>query len=180
VLFGGQGDTDRLHAVVLCGVQDQRPPAAADVEQPLPLLQAELAADYVQLRGLRVVQRLAVAAEKGRRVGHVLVQQQFVELVRQVVVVRDRRPVAPAGVQTTGQPGLRCGSRRRRTDGAEPGGQRGGLDSLTRGHARRRRPRPADSPRPPQPVAEVALDVDAPGHIRAGKPHFAWHPEQSA
>ena len=46
------------HAVVLGGVQDQRAPAAADVEQPHARLQVELAADQVELGALRVGQRL--------------------------------------------------------------------------------------------------------------------------
>ena len=165
---------------MLCGVADQRPPAAADVEQSHARLQVELAADHVQLRGLRIVQRLAVAGIERRRVRHVLVEQQFVELVGQVVVVRDRRDIALAGVQAPRQPRLGRGPPRRRADGAEPGRQRGGLHLLPLTEPRGRRPRPADRPRPPQPVGEIALDVEIARHVRPRESHLAWRPQQSA
>jgi hypothetical protein len=47
--LGGQGDAGGVHAVVLGGVQDERAPTAADVEQPPAGAQVELAADQVEL-----------------------------------------------------------------------------------------------------------------------------------
>ena len=170
-----------LHAVVLGGVQDQRAPAAADVEQPHARLQVELAADQVELGGLRVVQRLVVVGEVRRRVRHVLVEQQLVEVVGQVVVVRDRGAVAVAGVQAPGQPRLGRRPLRRRADRAEPGRQRGGPHRSAATEPRTATAsRPTDRPRPPQAVGEVAVDVEIAGHVRPRQPHLAWRPEQSA
>ena len=54
----GQSDAGRADAVAAGRVDQERPPAAADVEQPLALAQAELAADYVELALLRLLQRV--------------------------------------------------------------------------------------------------------------------------
>ena len=158
-LLGRQRDADGAYPVVPCGVQDQRTPATAHVEQSPVAPQVELAADHVEFRGLRIVQRLAVVAVERRRVRHVLVQQQPIELVREVVVVRDCGLVAVAGVQPPGQPRLGHRPFRRRGERAEA---RGGPDPLARRHPRRRRPRPPHPPRPPQAVGEITLDVDIP------------------
>jgi hypothetical protein len=48
-LLLGDGHTGALHPVVLGGELHERAPAAADVEHPLPRLQAELTADEVVL-----------------------------------------------------------------------------------------------------------------------------------
>ena len=48
-LLLGERDADRLDAVVLGGVHDHAAPAAADVEQGHARLQAELAADEIEL-----------------------------------------------------------------------------------------------------------------------------------
>jgi hypothetical protein len=53
-LLGGQRDAHGRDAVVRRGVDEQRGPAAADVQQPHPRPEAELAADQVQLVPLRV------------------------------------------------------------------------------------------------------------------------------
>jgi hypothetical protein len=63
-----------------------------------PKPNAELAADQIPLRGLRIVQRLARLGEIRCRVSHVIVEQQSVEVVGQVVVVGDRCPIAAPGV----------------------------------------------------------------------------------
>ena len=98
-LLGREGHADRAHAVVLGGVQDQRAPPAPDVEQAHARPQVELAADEIQLGALGVHERLAGVGEVRRGVGHRVVEQQFVEVVRQVVMVGDRGPVASFRVQ---------------------------------------------------------------------------------
>ena len=55
-LLARQRDADDLDAVVPRGVPDHPAPAAADVEQPHARLQAELAADQVVLRELRLLE----------------------------------------------------------------------------------------------------------------------------
>ena len=51
-------DADAVHAVVLGGVDQQRAPAAADVEQALALGEPELAADQLELALLGGFERL--------------------------------------------------------------------------------------------------------------------------
>ncbi len=74
-------------------------PAAADVEQPHARAQVELAGDQVVLGLLRLLQGRLGRGVAGTGVGHRLAQHHLVEPVRDVVVVVDRRRVAPAGVQ---------------------------------------------------------------------------------
>ena len=59
-LLLGDRDADAAHAVLAGRVQQQRAPAAADVQQPLALAQLELAADQVDLARLRGVERVVV------------------------------------------------------------------------------------------------------------------------
>jgi hypothetical protein len=74
-LLGRQRDPAGANAITACRVQDQRAPTTPDVQQPHPRFELQLATDHVQLRGLRIVQRLALAGEIRRRVGHVVVEQ---------------------------------------------------------------------------------------------------------
>ena len=71
-----QRDADRVHAVVLGGVQGQPAPAAADVEEAFAGAQTQLAADQVELGELRVLQRVAGVAEVGARVHHERVEPE--------------------------------------------------------------------------------------------------------
>ena len=118
LLLARERDAGDVHAVVLGGVQRQRAPAAADVEQPLAGLQAELAADQIELVALRVGERVVrgVARPVGAGVRHPRVEHERVEVVGQVVVVGDRRAVAQLGVQPAAQLRLR---RRRRQPAAD-------------------------------------------------------------
>ena len=153
----------------------------------MPGPQVELAADQVQLVALGVgeaVVRRRSLRPVPARVGHLRVEQELVELVGQVVVVGDRGPVAAAGVQPAGQPGLRRGRPRARADRAEP----------QAAQPRRRRARSAgpagsaaDGPAPPasvqnrdRPVGDVALDVQLAGDERPGQAQLARVPQQPA
>ena len=106
MLLGRQRDTGGAHAVAVCRMQDQRSPAAADIEQTHARFDAKLAADQIQLCGLRIMQGLARVGEIRRGVSHVVVEQQSVEIVGQVVVMGDGRPVAATGVQPARHPRL--------------------------------------------------------------------------
>ena len=121
LLLGGDGHANDLDAVVLGGVQGKRAPAAADVEEAHARREAELGADQVELVPLRVLERVRRVrrAEVGRRVGHLRLEDQRVELVGQVVVVADRTAVAQLAVQTATDARLRGGQRRRPADGAD-------------------------------------------------------------
>ena len=66
----GQRDAHRGHPELRGGVDRQRAPAAADVQQPFALVQPQLAADHVKLALLRSLQRVVGAGEVGTRVGH--------------------------------------------------------------------------------------------------------------
>ena len=98
-----QRHADGLHAEVLGGVHRHAAPAAADVEEPHAGPQAELAADQVVLRALRVGQRRLRRGEVGARVGHRLAEEEAVEVVGDVVVVGDRLGVAGARVAGAAQ-----------------------------------------------------------------------------
>ena len=62
-----QRHAERSHAVVRRRVQDERAPAAADVEQPLARAQAQLAADQLELALLRGLERIAARSRSRRR-----------------------------------------------------------------------------------------------------------------
>src|SRR6267142_1565558 len=99
MLILGERHSGCLDAVVLGGPAHQRAPAAADVEELVARLQAQLAAEVVELLRLREVDVLVAGLEVGARVHHLAVEEQRVELVRDVVVVVDGLRVAAARVQ---------------------------------------------------------------------------------
>ena len=67
---------ERAHAVVSRRVQDERSPAAADVEHPLAGLEAELAADQLELALLRAFERVRLAREVRARVDEARPEQR--------------------------------------------------------------------------------------------------------
>ena len=102
-----QRDPGDLHAVLARGVDREAAPAAADVEQPLALLQRELRAHELELRPLRLLEARPAAREERAAVGHRLVEEEREELVREVVVVAHGARRAP------GCGGARAGAARR-------------------------------------------------------------------
>ncbi len=123
VLLFGDGDPDGGYLVVGSGVHDHATPAAADVEQAHPRLQAELAADEVVLGGLGHLEGVGRVGEHGARVGHGFAEQQAVELVADVVVMGDGGRVPPLAVPASPQPGFlgRPGQRTSDHAQADPG-----------------------------------------------------------
>src|SRR4029079_10731452 len=87
------GDAGRVDAVVLRGVHREGSPTAADVEETLARLQPQLGANVVELGDLRLLERVPRRAEVSARVHHARVEPQLVELVGDVVMVRDRGAV---------------------------------------------------------------------------------------
>ena len=107
-----------MHAVVLGGVHHHAAPPTPDVQQPLPWLQPELAADEVELGGLGGVELVVRVLEVGARVGHRSVEPERVELRGQVVVKPDCRAVTLPGVTPPVKTRLGC-QRLQRRSGSE-------------------------------------------------------------
>jgi len=142
--------------------------------------EAELATDQIQLRGLRIVQRLARVGEIGRRVSHVVVEQQPVEVVGQVVMMGDDGPIAAPGVQPAGQSRLGLRGFGRQTDRPQPHRTQ---DRRRPGAQRYRHTgalvRSGQPPGPPQTLGQVTIDIDVTGHVGPRQAEFSGAPEQS-
>ena len=88
-------------------VPDQRPPAAADVEEAIARVQSQLAADVVEFSGLRLIESCARSIEVGAGVHHLRIQEEFVELVGAVVVETNvARGDAASGPTLREHPGI--------------------------------------------------------------------------
>src|SRR5439155_1469993 len=118
-------------AVALGGPYDEAPPAAADVEEALARREAQLAAHEVELVLLRLVEVAVGSAVVGARVDHPLIEEERVEVVRDVVVEADGAAVRafgppashgsphPEGAledETAAEPGARTGEPREGDD----------------------------------------------------------------
>jgi hypothetical protein len=180
LLLGRDRDAGDLRTEVLGGVQAQRAPATADVEEPIAVLEPELAAHQVELRGLCLLEGHVGALVVAGRVRHVPVEDQRVELVGEVVVVTDRLPVTGQAVQAPADPGLgagRCGRQPQPTQ--VPGRAEQGREGR-RGRPDSGQPTLADHvPDVRQRRVEVALDVDLAGHVGLRRAELARVPEQS-
>jgi len=142
-LLAGQRHAGHPDSVVLGGVDGQRTPAAAHIEQPLARLEAELAADQLELGALRIGQRGGARGPAGAGIGHAGVQDELVERGGQVVAAGDHGLVAGPAVQAAADAELaagRCGRRaeelelsRRLGRGPRGGGQRNPLGCQRRG-----------------------------------------------
>src|SRR6185369_6799455 len=86
-------DAVRFHAIPLGGMEKKRTPAAPDVEKAVARLQTELAADVINLAGLRGIERRVLGPEVGTAVDELPVEPQPVERIGDVVVIADVRPV---------------------------------------------------------------------------------------
>jgi hypothetical protein len=81
----------------------ERAPAAADVEDALTRRQRELGANQLELRLLRLLERLRHTRKDRARVGHRAIEEQLEELVRDIVMVAYRAGVATERVPPTPQ-----------------------------------------------------------------------------
>ena len=86
LLVAAQRQADDVDVVFLQSAVDRGAPAAADVEQSHPRLEAEFAEGQVDLGQLRFLERHVVALEVGAAVGLRGIEEQLEELVGQVVV----------------------------------------------------------------------------------------------
>ena len=132
------GDADNVGVVRRGCVDRHRAPSAADVEQthPRPGIEAELAGHHVVLGLLCLLQRGGVIDEARTRVRHRRPEHDAVELVADVVVVRDGIGVPAQAVTPAPEAGLLRWRRQRPADHAEPAGRR---EPLTGDHRRRLR-----------------------------------------
>src|SRR6185437_7908829 len=96
-LLAAQRNAVRLRAAIR-RMNGQAAPAAPDVEEALASFQAQLAAYMVQLVPLRLFQRFARITKIGAGVNQRLAQPWREETHRLIVVVGDRRPIAPPRV----------------------------------------------------------------------------------
>ncbi len=94
-------DADAPDPVVGGGVDQHRSPPAPDVEEPHARSEPELATDEVVLVRLGGREVLLGAAVHRARIGHRRSEDHPVELVRHVVVVRDRLGVTMLRVEAT-------------------------------------------------------------------------------
>ena len=89
ILVFRQGHAHAAGAILLCGTDDERTPAAADVEQGLARLQLDFLQDMVDLLDLRLRQRFIAMFEIGTGIHESRVEKLFIKRVRHVVVVAD-------------------------------------------------------------------------------------------
>ena len=185
LLLRGDRDAGDLGAEVLGGVQRQRAPAAADVEHRHARLEAELGADEVELGALRVLERRLRGRVVAAAVGHLRLEDEGVELVGEVVVVADRRPVARQAVQPALDPRLRRGARRWPAERAETGGradrvdERAGREAYA-GQAALGAHREGVRQCGLQVPAVLLGDVELAGDVGLGGPELTGVPQQPA
>ena len=108
-LFLGEGDADGLHAAACC-VAHHTAPAAAYVQMAVALLEAEFVKDEAILILLGFLQGGVRGGVVGAGVGHRIAQEQLVEIIANVVVIRNDigialfRVLGQAVVQFAAQP----------------------------------------------------------------------------
>src|SRR6266849_10822471 len=98
VLIPAEGDARCPGAILLGRAQDERTPAAADVQKPLARPEQELVEDVIEFLFLSEFQGIGLAAEIGAGIHHVPIQPQRIEVVRNVVVVLNGVAIALAVV----------------------------------------------------------------------------------
>ena len=177
-LPGRQGHGGHPGVVIAGGVDRERAPAAAHVQQPVAGLQVQLAADQLQLGLLRAGQRVRVL-EPPARVRHAGVQDELVELGGHVVVAGDHGLVAVAAVPPAVDPQLAVRRRRRRPEGDLEADRRGGGGPGGRSPAGRADPGRGGQ-EPAQPLGEVAVDVEVAADEGAGQAQLARAPQEPA
>ena len=161
-----EGDPEHLRPVALCGVNREAPPAAADVKDTLPRLQAQFGAHQVELRLLRLLERPGPAREDRAAVCHRGVEEEPEQLVADVVVMTDGARVARDRVAPA--PEAKLGGRASRRDHQAAGAQdRGPETEPVRDRQRRRLP-PVDDA---HDGVEV-IHLEHAGDVRATQPQL--------
>ena len=160
-------DADDVHPVRACGVDGERAPAATNVEHGLAGLEAELGADELELRLLRLFEGLGAAREDRAAVGEARSEEQLEELVADVVVVAHRACVALGAVVLALEHvlGRRAGAAAARSRRGAPRVR--GAPSALRAHRRR-----LPGVEHPHDALEV-VDGEVAGHIGAADAELA-------
>src|SRR5216684_590786 len=89
MLLLGQGDAGHVDTELLAEKEAHAAPTRADVEHALAGLQQELGRDVALLVELGLFQRLLARLEIGAGILAVAVEEEIVELVLEIVVMRD-------------------------------------------------------------------------------------------
>src|ERR1051325_9319569 len=97
-------DPNSIHAILACSVHDQSTPPAANIQQPFASLQPQFSANVVDLLALRGVEIIFRLLEVSTGVDHLLAQPERIEIVRNIVVIANRLPVALFRVKPPAQP----------------------------------------------------------------------------
>jgi hypothetical protein len=151
--------------VVLGSVHHHPAPPAADVEQTHAGPEVELAADQLVLGLLRSIEADVGALPHAAGVGHRAAQEQAVEVVRDVIVVRNRRRVARLRVAAAVESSLltwwRKRSQPRRHDELEHGPPLPWLQAQAR-----------EAILDLERFEDVALEIEIAGHVRPAEPEL--------
>src|SRR5579871_6565376 len=99
-LLAAERDPKRVGAEALRRVLDEPTPTTANIKEALARLELEGVAQVLELRRLRHVEVLQAGPEPPRRVLHVGIHPQSIEVVAHIVVMLDCRGVARARVAT--------------------------------------------------------------------------------
>ena len=166
-------DADGVHAVVLGRVQQHAAPPTADVEEAHAGLEVELAADELVLVRLGVLQRGGVVVPHRAGVCERRPEHHPVEVVGDVVVVRDRGGVALARVTPALQPRL-LGRRRERLQPLPPD-ELGGSHDLSGAE-----PQLLDVLGDGHHVEDVAVDLELTGDVGASEPQLVGGGDDAA
>ena len=97
-LLLAQGDAVGIDAIMLRRPAHHGTPAAADIQKALTQLQAQFAANMVQLVALRLLQCVGRGFKISTGVNHLLVQPEFVKRVGHVVMKGNGGEIAVLGV----------------------------------------------------------------------------------
>ena len=89
MLFGRERHAEHLGLEGLGEVEPEPAPARADVEHALARLHLQLGGDMALLGGLRLLERHVGPFEIGAGILHVVVEEELVELAREIVVALD-------------------------------------------------------------------------------------------
>src|SRR5215510_5491717 len=99
-------DAECLHPVMLRSIDEQPPPTAADIQETLTTAEPQLTAKVVQFAFLRRIKIVNRRREIGTGIDHPFIEPEGIEVVRDIVVIDSRLPVARLRMQGAAQ--LRC------------------------------------------------------------------------
>ena len=89
MLFHAQCDPHAMDPVFLCGLNEQEPPAAADVQERHSLLQIQLLQDIINLVHLCLIERIVFMQEIAAGIAQCFIQPELIEIVADVIMALD-------------------------------------------------------------------------------------------